>query len=183
MVTLALLILAPVDLAVIKRRDPETAALAEMFVSACLDGSLRLSSSQGTEVLPRNVPFWVRERNEAIKSIHYYQLRKPAKAYLVTVNYQKPGPNGEVSDCYVAANRIWLQGAATAVHHALTQTTPRYEVGSRFYSLFLPEQNAHVSATRYYIDVTRYDPATSQKLYRKLNRQKKREPQFEMPGS
>lgn len=163
----------PADRAAIVRESPETAAMAEMFISACLDGKLSLSPRDADEIQPRNVPFWAREDDEKGKSIHYYRLTEPAKAYLVTAFYDPPNSDGVVSDCYISAYVVDAKVAGMLVHHAITGAYPKYVKYAHNYSNFIPEQHFYVSITPYAISGTRFSEAVSRKLYEKLSRNRR----------
>jgi hypothetical protein len=169
----ALLLSTPPELADVVRESPETAAMTEMFIAACLDGKLSLSRDSAEEVKPRNVPFWVREDDERGKAIHYYKLREPTKAYLVTASYDPPTADGMVSDCYIAAAVVDAKVAGMLVHHAITGTVPHYVKYSHNYTNFIPDQHFYVSITPYSISGTRFSESVSRRLYEKLSRNRR----------
>lgn len=169
----ALLAAAPANLPAIVRESPETAAMADMFISACLDGKLSLSAGAAEEIKPRNAPFWVREDDEKGKSIHYYKLREPTKAYLVTAFYDPPNSEGLVSDCYITASVVDAKVAGFLVHHAITGSYPNYVKYSHNYTNFIPDQHFYVAITPYSITGTRFSETVSRKLYEKLSRNRR----------
>ena len=162
--------MAPVDLTAVRRDNPDTAALVDTFVEACLDGALHGARNRVVEIKANSAPYWVRQDREPGLSIRYYKLKGPTNAYLVLESYNPVGEDGVITKCVVASNRLDLKAAGMLVHQAITGVVPKYVDDSHGYASFLPNQDFYVQVTAYHLLGTRYDAATSARLAGKLRK-------------
>jgi hypothetical protein len=149
------------------RNAPVTAQLAAMFVSACLDGKLRMRPDQGREISRRELSSFDRDDAQGSKSARYFKIFKPAKAILVMADYDPPRYDGQTHLCMIETSILDLKAAARLISIALADFHPAQTLGERTYEAFVPQEGVQVYVSRTQMALTRLDrPAADRRAAR-----------------
>lgn len=150
------------------RPGSPTEGLAAIFISACLDGELRLAPNQAKEL--RHDQLSSRDVDDArgSKSARYFKIASPAAAMLVIAQYDAPPGGGQTSLCMIDTPLLDLKAAVKLVHTAVQGMNPVHSFDGKTYNAFLPEAGVALYVSRTQMAVTGYDQAGAAKVARKL---------------
>ena len=90
---------------------PTTDNLPNLFVSACLDGSLRLNGGEATPIQFSELPDGLRSRLGNPSASKVWKLRGAGRSYLYLLDYT----SGDKKICGVAGENLALRSASAAV--------------------------------------------------------------------
>jgi hypothetical protein len=148
--------------------DSVTRQMVAMFVSACLDGQLRLSPDQGRQVSWRELSSRDRDDAKGSKSARYFKIVKPVPAMLVMADYDPPAPDGTVYLCMIDRPLLKLKEASRLINESLRGLKPVVTFGESAYEAFVPKERLLIYVSRTQMALSRLDQATADRLAAKV---------------
>ncbi len=129
-------------------RNPQTAAAAEMFISACVEGKLLLPRHAGAPVARKEL-FRTRQ-SEDVPRAEYYKIRKPFDGWLAVIDWKPDSRNGWERSCTIGTDGHDLETAWKLVTKAVTgKHYVRHFRNSTGYGLDVPAQRFSLNIERY----------------------------------
>ncbi len=162
-----ILLLAPATAEPVKMST--SAELAEIWISACLDGRLRLSPDRIREVgVDGMEAYWQPERRQ--KNARYYKIVKPAKAGLIITDYEPPTYQGFKSTCELVSRGHDLKALWPRVAAALGGKSVRHIRDMNIYTVDNPAEGYRIEVRSWFLSVGHY---TDKKVQEARARSKK----------
>lgn len=132
-----------------------SAELAEIWISACLDGRLRLSPDRIREVGPGGVEaYWQPERRQ--RNARYYKILKPARAGLIITDYDPPTHQGFKSTCELVSRGNDLKALWPRVASALGGKSVRHIPDMNIYTVDNPADGYRIEVRSWFLSVGHY---------------------------
>jgi len=122
-----------------------TDQLANLFISACFDGSAQLKASDAQAVAFDNLPDSLRARLIAPDKAQVWKLRSGGQSYLYILEYQKPNQNPQI--CGLASDSLPVTPAVDAVAQRVGATIDRTRRDQAI-EWWVPEQGYMALASR-----------------------------------
>jgi len=149
------------------RPGTPTEGLAQIFISACLDGTLKLAPGQAKELRRDQLSRLDADDAKGSKSARYFKILQPEQAMLVIAQYDPPPGGGQTSLCMIDS-RLELKAAVKLVHTAVSGMKPIHSFNGESYNAFLPAERVAILVTRTQMAVTGYDEAGAALVAKKL---------------
>jgi hypothetical protein len=122
-----------------------TGRLPEIFVAACLDGSVSLSPGDAGEVAVENLPPALRNRLGKPTSGQVWRLNSPGQAYLYVLDYPSlPGTDPKI--CGLASDGMSLDVATNALEMRIAGSV--YPDRGKGLQLLMPKDGYIAIATK-----------------------------------
>jgi hypothetical protein len=141
---------------------PETEALAQLFIDACVYGELRLSPEAGQRVSEDKVSEWRRVKGGRTQ---YFEIKKPREALLRITDYQPANDEGVVRQCIVVTGGHDLNTAWAKVAPAVSGA-PEAKIVANIdeYEIDFPARRYRVLMSRNWMSSLIFDDATAAKM-------------------
>jgi hypothetical protein len=146
-----------------------SAELAEIWISACLDGQLRLSPDRIREVGAGGVEaYWQPERRQ--RNAHYYKILKPTGAGLIITDSDPPTHQGFKSTCELVSRGKDLKALWPRVASALGGKSVQHIRDMDIYTVDNPAEGYRIEVRSWFLSIGHY---TDKKVWEARARSKK----------
>ncbi|HEY1142567.1 MAG TPA: hypothetical protein VGE68_00890 [Sphingomicrobium sp.] len=122
-----------------------TDQLANLFISACFDGSAQLSAKDAEAVPFDRLPGSLRSKLIAPDKAQVWRLRSGGESYLYILDYKGPGQNPQI--CGLASDTLAVSPAVDTVAQRVGATVDEHSRGQAV-EWWLPEQGYMALASR-----------------------------------
>jgi hypothetical protein len=141
---------------------PETEALAQLFIDACVYGELRLTPETGQRVSEGKVSEWRRVKEGTTQ---YFAIRKPREALLRITDFEPATDLGVVRQCIVVTGGHDLNTAWKKIAPAVSGASEAKIVANiDEYEIDFPARRYRVVMSRNWMSSLIFDDATAAKM-------------------
>jgi hypothetical protein len=141
---------------------PETEALAQLFIDACVYGELRLTSETGQQVSADKVSEWRRVKEGKAQ---YFEIRKPREALLRITDFEPATDLGVVRQCIVITGGHDLNTAWSKIAPAVSGG-PEAKIVANIdeYEIDFPARRYRVVMSRNWMSSLIFNDSTAAKM-------------------
>ncbi len=155
------------------RDHPMSAAVAGIFIDACIRGELRLKKEFAKKVKVRHQ--WAGEYRlqSPNEFADYYEIEKPARSFLRVSSFKQPDKNHWISRCRLETDGHDIHAAFQIVAESLhIVELPKPAWQTYRYEILLPDGSSRIEIDKVNLTVSVYDREFAQRLQNKLRASK-----------